>query len=217
MDRKNISDKVSWLDKDIKRWKEIGSLIPKDQVKIYEKIRDFSVGLTVVDIGCSIGVGSNILSQNARHVWGIDVNEEAIKFATDTFARSNLSFMLFDIENPPSREYAKFDLVVMSEVIEHLENYEKGLETMKTFFHKDSVGFINTPNKNNPKLSHDDHPHNELHLKEWTAGEFYELLTKHFEYVVLYSVPKLNNWGVDETIDGNSEETPMLAKVERPK
>lgn len=214
-ERKNVSRDISWLDRDIKRWKEIGTLIPKDQIKIYEKIRDLSCGLTVVDVGCSVGIGSNILSQQARHVWGVDINEECVRFARDMFARPNLGFELFDIENPSSREYSKFDLVVMSEVIEHLENPEKALQIIKTFFHDKTVGYINTPNKNNPKLIADE-PYNELHIREYTAGEFYGLLTKHFAHVVLYSVPKLNTWDNSETIDDNSEDTPIIAKVERP-
>ena len=215
-DRVNISADISWLDRDIKRFKDLGTLIPASQIKVYKKIRDISVGLTIVDIGCSIGYGANIMSQMARHVWGVDVNEEAVRFADHVFGRPNLNFTTFDIENPPPREYAKFDIVVMSEVIEHLENPEKALQTMKTFFHDKTVGYINTPNANHPDLA-GDHPHNELHLKEFTSGEFYELLTRHFNSVTLYSVPKLENWDFEETIDGNSQDTPMIAKIAGPK
>lgn len=214
--RKNISADMSWLDRDIKRWKEIGTLVPTMQLQFYKALRDISCGLTVIDIGCSIGVGSNVISHQARHVWGVDINTESIKFANDTFARPNLSFEVYDVENPGPREHAKFDLVVMSEVIEHVEDPDKALQTMKTFFHDKSVGYITTPNKNNPNLSQEDLPHNELHLKEWRAGEFYEYLTKHFQHVTLFSIPKLKQWNPEETIDGDSEETPIVAKVERP-
>lgn len=216
-DRKNVSKDISWLDRDIKRWREVGTLIPTNQLKVYQKLRDIATGLTIIDIGCSIGVGANILSHTARHVWGIDVNEEAIKFANDTFARPNLGFNTFNIENLGPRERAKFDMVLMAEVIEHLEDFDTALNNMKTFFHEKSIGYITTPNKNNPDLAKDGLPNNELHVREWTSGEFYDLMTKHFEHVVLYSIPKLDIWSMDETIDGSSQDTPMIAKVEGPK
>jgi len=213
--RKNISTEVSWLDRDIKRFHDLGTMLPLNQIKIYEKIRDISEGLTVVDVGCSVGVGANIISHRARHVWGIDINKENLKFANHVFARPNLSFEYFDLENPPSRELAKFNIVLMSEVIEHLDNPENGLHAIKRFFNDKTVGYINTPNRNNPNLD-GDVPKNPLHIKEWRAGEFYELLIKHFRSVVLYSVPKLNVWNHDETIDGNATDTPMIAKVQLP-
>lgn len=214
MNEKNISDEISWVDRVHKRYKEVGTLIPHRQRKLYEKIRDeWVAGRTVVDVGCSLGIGSNILSHEARFVWGLDINEEAIDFAKRMFKRPNLDFMVADIENPPNREISKFEVVVMIETLEHLQNPEKGLREIKTFFKEGSLGFITVPNHANKKVRENEKKHG-LHLGHWTAGQFYELMIKHFRSVTMYSVDKLESWKQSETVDGNSQDYLIVAKLE---
>lgn len=210
----NISDQISWLDRSIKRFHEVGTLIPFRQRKLYEKIRDeFAGGRTVIDIGCSIGIGTNILSHEARFVWGIDVNKENVEFAKQALARPNMDFEVINIENPPTRGFSTFEVLVMSECIEHLNDVETGLSTFKRFMGKDSIGFITCPNGNNQQVVENENKHG-YHIQHWKAGEFYELMTKHFQAVTLYSVDKLDNWGHSETIDGNADDYLIVAKVE---
>lgn len=215
----NKSAEVSWLDRDIQRFKKTGNLIPPEQLHIYSKIRDHWVsGRTVIDVGSSIGFGSNILSHEARHVWGVDIAPEAVKFAESTFARPNLSFEVLDIENPPSRPISKFEVVVCIEVIEHLANPEAGLATIKSFFSSklNTIGFITVPNINHPRVGPAD-AKNPLHLNHWTPGEFYELMTKHFNHVTLFSGSRktLKNWTADETVDGSDTNSRIIiAKLE---
>ena len=213
----NHSKDISWLDKIIKRFKDLGVFVPPIQKRIYEAIgREFAAGRTIVDVGCSTGADSNVLSVQARHVWGIDVNKEAVSFAIQAFSRPNLSFDEYDLENPPTREVSKFDLVVCIEVIEHLADLEVGINNLKRFFGKDSIGFISVPNINNEEIKIRDAA-NPLHLHHWTAGEFYELMIKHFASVTLYSAEKLDTWSQEETVDGNTTDKLLVAKVEIPK
>lgn len=210
----NMSEQISWLDRVIKRFKEKGTLIPERQLKLYQKIRDeFVGGRTVIDIGCSTGVGSNILSHEARFTWGVDVNKEAIEFATLAFKRPNLDFAVFDIENPPTRPLSQFEIVVASEIMEHLADPERGIQTIKTMMGRGAVGFITCPNGNNPEVVENENKHG-YHLQHWTAGQFYELMTKHFNAVTLYSVDKLDTWGQGDTIDGDATDYLICAKVE---
>lgn len=217
MERDNVSASISWLDKDINRFKKMGKLIPPLQIRNYHKIKDhWTNGRTVVDVGCSIGYGSNILSHQARHVWGVDVNEEAIKFANHVFARPNLSFDIMDIEDPPNRPISKFEVIVVSEVIEHLANVKKGLETIKNFFDPrlNSIGFITVPNTANSRIRRAD-AKNKLHLNRWTPGEFYELMTQHFNSVTMFSGDRVDKWTMEETVDGNEISSRIIiAKVE---
>ncbi len=217
MDTKNVSNEVSWLDRDIWRWKNIGQFIPNNQIALYKSIRDhWCSGRLVIDVGCSAGYGTNILSHTARHVWGVDINEEAIAFAKHMYERPNMTFDIMDLENPPERPLAPFEVVVMSEVLEHLPSYELGLNTVKRFFNDklDTVGFITVPNLGNPKVSAADSK-NELHVNHWTPGEFYELMTKHFKHVTLYANDRIKNWSQDETTDGEEKGARIIvAKVE---
>lgn len=213
----NKSSEISWLDRIIKRFHELGTLIPSRQLKLYQKIRDeFAGGRTIIDIGCSIGIGSNILSHEARFVWGIDVNKEAIEFASQAFRRPNLDFAILDIENPPTRPISQFEIVVASEILEHLADPEKGLQTIKTMMGKNAIGFITCPNGNNKEVVENENKHG-YHLQHWNAGTFYELMTKHFQVVTMYSVDKLDTWEQEETVDGTSEDYLIVAKVEIPR
>lgn len=214
MSPENISHQISWLDKIHKRYKETGHLIPPLQERLYRRIgAEWAVGRAVADIGCSIGYGTNILSYDARFVWGIDVCPENIDYATKVFKRPNIDFAVMDLEHPTTREIAKFELVVMSEVIEHLNDLETGLASVKRLFNSETIGFITAPNTNNPAV-HERDAANSLHLQHWTAGEFYALMTQHFRSVTLYSAEKLDHFGVEETIDGNSTDGLIVAKVE---
>lgn len=214
---KNLSSEISWLDRVIKRYKETGKLIPDRQDKLYRSLSlEFAPGMTVLDVGCSLGIGSNILAREARFVWGIDINKEAIDFATKMFKRPNLDFEVIDIENTPTRELAKFEIVTMIECLEHVENPDMALQNLKIFFTDKTVGFITCPNVANPEVVENENKHG-YHLSHLNAGQFYELMTKHFNAVTLYSVDKLETWDISETVDGNSTDYLICAKVEIPK
>lgn len=217
MENKNTSNDISWLDRDIKRWKSLGCLIPPMQHRVYEAIRDsWTSGRTVIDIGSSIGVGTNILSHNARFVWGIDVNEESIGFAKYLLERPNMDFEVLDIEEPVARPLSTFERIVCIEVIEHLPQLEGGLVTIKKFFGKNSIGFFSVPNLGNSRVKAADQ-NNPLHVNHWTAGEFYSLMIEHFESVTLFDGEKVRNWDADEMVDGDSQCRLIIAQVEGPK
>lgn len=168
----------------------------------------------IVDVGCGSGVGSNILSQEADFVWGIDKNEFSIEFANEAFTRekngeyysSQLSFDIIDIMND-NRQFMTFDIVVAIEVIEHIWDVHGFLTNLKRFTKLDKKGrpanpatefFISTPNRNSPKIRKD-RPENVFHVREWTSQEFKALLLKHFGQVEL-----MNDRGIsvaDDAID----------------
>lgn len=216
---KNKSKDISWVDRIFKRYKDIGTLIPHRQRKLYEAIQKYWVsGRTVVDIGSSCGVGSNILADGARHVWGVDINEEAVRYATRAYKRSNLDFAVLDIENPPTRSLSTFEIVTAIEILEHLENVNTGLDTIKRFFNPklNTVGFITCPNFANEKVKENEKKHG-LHLNHWTAGDFYKLMIENFEVVTLFSVDKIKQWNNEETVDGDTKDYLIVAKVEKAK
>src|SRR3990167_11230173 len=156
----------------------------------------------IVDVGCGSGVGSNILSQEAHFVWGIDKNEWSIEFAQEAFTRekngiyysSQVTFDLFDIMTD-SRQVMQFDIVVAIEVIEHIYDTDKFLRALQRFTKKDKKGnvhvnpptefYISTPNRNSKKIRKDK-PANTFHVREYTSQEYKALLLKYFEQVELF-------------------------------
>jgi 2-polyprenyl-3-methyl-5-hydroxy-6-metoxy-1,4-benzoquinol methylase len=110
----------------------------------------------------------------------------------------------------------EFDIVVAIEIIEHIKDYEKFLETIiKKFSKKDKEGnvrthwFISSPNRNNKNIL-DDGPNNKYHVREWTQEEFREVLLKYFT-----DIEFLNSKG--ETVGDKKDHTPLLAHCKTPK
>ena len=101
----------------------------------------------IVDVGCGSGVGSNVLSQEADFVWGIDKNKFSLEFAKECFTRekngiyysSQVTFDEFDIMTD-SRDTMKFDVVVAIEVIEHIYDTDKFLKGLIRFTKRDKHG-----------------------------------------------------------------------------
>lgn len=207
---------------------------------IYEYIRDFCIDYVknhpqypkfiwkpkIVDVGCGGGFGSNILSQEADFLWGIDIDKESIQWANLVFARQKnniyyspqVAFENIDILNEP-REISAFDIAVCVEVIEHVEDYHKLIEFLKRFCKKGKDGqyleppnstfvFISTPNRNNPNIGQNQ-PRSKRHIREWTPEELYGVLIKHFKYVTLLNVK-------GEPQELSMQDTDMLFKCETP-
>ena len=156
----------------------------------------------IVDVGCGSGVGSNILSQEAHFLWGIDKNQWSIEFAQEAFTRekngiyysSQATFDVFNVMED-TRQVMQFDMVVAIEVIEHIYDTDKFIKSLHRFAKKNKRGdvhvknptefYISTPNRNSKKIQKDK-PANLFHVREWTSQEFKGLLGKYFEQVELF-------------------------------
>lgn len=206
------------FDKVYDRFKRKGILKDPTQIKVYQAIANvWGVGKAILDAGCGMGIGTNILGHEALGAWGIDNNPQNIEVARQLYEGPTIKFETVDLLEEHPRPFATFDVVACIEVIEHVKDYDQLLRGLKKFYDpkRRTVFFISSPNRNSEKLGHD-HPNNEYHVREWTAGEFYEVLTKHFKTVVLFSAERLSTFEQDETVDGNSTETPIIAKCEDP-
>lgn len=179
----------------------------------------------IVDVGCGIGAGSNVMSQEAHFAWGIDKNEFSIEFAQEAFTRERnniyysgqVTFDVFDVM-VDTREVAQFDYIVAIEIVEHVEDVDKFIRSLFRFARHDRRGnyqvsppsefFISTPNRNNPKIRKD-RPENPYHVREWTAQEFTQLMKKYFQTVEL-----LDQRG--SPVSEDTLEQPILARCSLP-
>lgn len=106
----------------------MGEMGEEFQQKTKERIHwicDHAVGKSVLDVGCSQGIGSILLGRRGFSVCGMDVNEQAIYFAQNLLneesetTQKNVIFRCDDFI-----EYAigkvKADTVIFGEVLEHL-------------------------------------------------------------------------------------------------
>lgn len=98
-----------------------GEIRLRRHVERYALLRQFAFGV-VCDAACGCGYGSYLLATNpdVKKVIGLDMNEEAIKFATKEYTTEKTSFHLSDICTWKSPE--KIDLLISVETIEHIKD-----------------------------------------------------------------------------------------------
>ncbi len=101
-----------------------GGIHPKHNLTKYhqffiDEIRD---GDSVLDVGCGYGaVARSIASKfSSSHVVGIDLSSERLIQAINSEKFSNLSYIHADVLNYKFEN--KFDVVVLSNVLEHIDN-----------------------------------------------------------------------------------------------
>jgi len=99
--------------------------------------------LNILEIGSGYGYLTYSIYKNKHNVLGIDVSENVVKFANSNFGAlyKNTVIENLDIEQ-------KFDLIIATEVIEHLDDPVTFLKNCKRFLNNNGKILLTTPNKN---------------------------------------------------------------------
>ncbi|MBP9762644.1 class I SAM-dependent methyltransferase [Patescibacteria group bacterium] len=117
-----ISEYASALEKD---------LHPKHAIMDYHRffVERVTSSDRVLDLGCGNGYLAYDVAEKAKQVVGIDIRPKNIEKAKARFQRPNLSFVVGDatIESFPER----FDAIVLSNVLEHIEKRVEFLKKLK--------------------------------------------------------------------------------------
>jgi len=141
----------------------------------YHFIKNLVKGKKVLDIGCGAGYGSKILSETAEVVIGIDIDKDAISYATEKYGSETVSFVVGDVEMMPFNDF-EFEAGVCFEVIEHIERPRAMLTEASRVISGGGLFIISTPN-GAVKVSSQPNPY---HLREYLMGEFTDLLKQFF-------------------------------------
>jgi len=101
-------------------------------------------GLSILDIGCGGGILAEPLCRLGARVTGIDASAEAIEAARDHagIAGLDISYAAITAEELAAgmkRKRRRFDIVIASEVIEHVADRPQFLKTMAGFGHTNDV------------------------------------------------------------------------------
>ena len=113
----------------------------------YEGILEFVLpGMRVLDAGCGDGVLSILMANKGATVVGCDFSLPNIEAAKEYAAEhhiTNVEFLVGDAEHLPFPD-SSFDLVVSSHVLEHLPDFDKGLQEVLRVTKKRAVIAIPT-------------------------------------------------------------------------
>ena len=157
---------------------------------VYEWIVEHLVGdgMKALDLGCGTGYGVALLAKAGATVDGADSSPAAIAHATEHFGGPGVRFFVADLIKPLPATFAprSYDLVVNSEVLEHVVDPFAFVRVMADALSDDGVCFVGTPNR---LWSFDYVPEGHLlarsHLMEFTPPALVALLRTAFDEVSL--------------------------------
>jgi len=108
--------------------------------------------IKVLDIGCGAGTVCFYIANKGNSVLGFDISPKAIKACRDSSRIMGLdNIARFRTVNFPNQTVSeKFDLIIFSEVIEHLQDDALALKKIYKMLNNKGILIITTPSKNAP-------------------------------------------------------------------
>jgi len=105
---------------------------PKHRLMDYHKffVDNVDKDDAVLDIGCGNGALCYDVAKKVKKVVGIDLNEKNVSFAKQKYSEENIEYICGDALKDLPNE--KFDVIIMSNVLEHIKNRVEFLETLTT-------------------------------------------------------------------------------------
>lgn len=140
-------------------------------------------GKDVLDVASGEGYGSALLASVARSVVGVDIDEASVSFATNAYARANLTYRAGSVLALPVAD-ASVDVVVCYETLEHVSEHETLLDEVARVLRPDGMFIVSTPDRR--VYSEEADYQNPYHLKELSREEFEAVLRQRFSHVRLY-------------------------------
>jgi 2-polyprenyl-3-methyl-5-hydroxy-6-metoxy-1,4-benzoquinol methylase len=99
----------------------------------------------ICDLGCGNGYMTGALANLGYDVVGIDASETGLKIARQVYRKATFVQSLIDSELCNNADLGKFDLVVSSDVIEHLYRPSDLIEVARSLLHPRGQLLIGTP------------------------------------------------------------------------
>jgi len=129
----SLHDDLMWhIDQTAIRYEK--GIHPKHRLMNYHRffVTRLKKSDRVLDIGCGYGAVTFSMAKAGALVTGIDMDETNLRHARKRYKHENLKFLLGDIRK--DLPDGKFDVIVMSNVLEHIENRVGLLKTLEDKF-----------------------------------------------------------------------------------
>jgi len=178
---------------------ERDGLHPKHRLMNYHKffVDNVSANDSVLDIGCGNGALTYDVAKKAKKIVGIDLSEQNISFAKRKLSVKNIEYICGDaLTNLPN---GKFDVILLSNVLEHIE---KRIEFLSSLKEKAPKFLIRVPVLNRSwidlykKELGLEYRLDKTHFIEYTFEGFKEELDKAGLALLNYSIQFGEIWGI---------------------
>jgi SAM-dependent methyltransferase len=140
-------------------------------------------GRTVLDAGCGVGYGSEILARKASRVYAVDIAMDAVSAGARDHAPAGVRFVQGSCTGLPFHD-ASLDVVVAFEVIEHLEDWRGLLSEARRVLRHDGQLLVSTPNR--LYYSETRTEPNAYHVHEFDYAEFRSELEAVFPHTAIF-------------------------------
>ena len=107
-------------------------------------------GATVLDVGCGNGIISRGIGREGFNVFGIDISDKAIEKARSLTNMPNVRFEQISAEQLVA-DGKRYDAVICSEVLEHLNQPEKLLQVLYQSLTDNGILIVTVPNGKGPR------------------------------------------------------------------
>lgn len=113
-----------------------------------KKMQKETRAMRVLDVGCGTGMQMTFpLGSQGYAVTGIDPHAPSIEFAKQKNLFPNVAFIGGNIEEISEEKY---DSIILSDILEHLEDPEKFLKTLRNLLAEEGILLISIPNGYGP-------------------------------------------------------------------
>jgi len=144
-----------------------------------------------LDIGCGSGLITKVLAEASTEVLAVDVSEQAVRVSRGNLGKAtNVLLKVVDVfqsRDAISDWSGSFDLVVLSEVLEHMQDDDGALNIVRQLLRERSWLLLSVPG--DPKLWNAE-DEQAGHVRRYTREELCRKLTEHG-----FQIVRMINWG----------------------
>lgn len=141
-----------------------------------------------LDAACGSGYGSELISQKAKKVIGLEVDEHALKFARDNYQNDRIEFRKADLTQPLDLPDDYFDVAVSIETIEHITNHDAMLSEFRRVLKPGGLLIASTVE--HQVYTEKGGIRNIHHIGELTKKQLMALISRYFKLEELYGQMK---------------------------
>ncbi len=152
-------------------------------LKSYEEACEYCRDKDVLDWGCNIGYGMEILAETASSVSGLDLSERAVVAARQRLGSKAFQIQWYDGTRCGFSDQS-FDVVTSFQVLEHISDYDSYFNEIIRVLRPGGLALFATPNallRLDPGMK----PWNEFHIHEFAPSELMDFLKHRFSSVTI--------------------------------